>query len=92
MIKSEKKTPVPVKVYPKDPENINLTKAQFIEKRNKIRERDALINAFAAKVDSGEIEIPGLKKAEVAPVVAPVKETTPVENTLQKPRGRPKKS
>jgi hypothetical protein len=97
MIKSEKKVPVPKKIYPVDKENIQLTKEQFVAKRKKILERDALINAFAAKVDSGEIAIPGVTREEKSVTVTAVHEQPaqelPIEHTLQRPKkmGRPRK-
>ena len=88
MLKSDKKAPVPKKVQAYEPENIHLTKAEFVAKRNKQKERDALISAAIEKIDSGETKVPGLDKIDEKPEA---KTVPPVEHTLQKPKGRPKK-
>jgi hypothetical protein len=39
---------------PDDPDNKNISKAEFVEKRRKAREKAAKLAAYADKIDAGE--------------------------------------
>lgn len=89
-----KVAPTPTLIRPFDPENINLSKAQFLAKRRKDNERRAKIAAFEKQLDD---------EAGLTEAVTPVHMKPPVvkneevdesgEHTLQAPKklGRPKK-
>jgi len=62
----------PIKYVDDDPENIKLSKKEFVAKRKKQKERDAYLKAqaaeFEANYDKEEPETPKLKEEEVTTV------------------------
>jgi hypothetical protein len=76
----KKSKPVPAVYKPFAPDNIRISKAEFIKRQREIKEKNAMLKAYKDKLDSGEVAI----DKEV------VKEPEPVAPVVAKPRGRPK--
>jgi len=72
---------------PNDPENIKLSKAQFVAKMRLRREKEAKIAEFAKTLDAGENKAEESKKEPAETTEAPKK--APVEENKPR-RGRPK--
>jgi len=70
----------PVIPVPDDPENLHISKAQFVEKRRKLKEKEAKLKAYAQELDAQSSD-PDLEKEE----------TQEIPKEIKKP-GRPKKT
>jgi hypothetical protein len=80
----------PEKRLPNDPENIHLTKAEFVAKRKVEKERALKIAEYARKLESGEIPLD--EQGPKAPETAPSVDDAPEPEAPKKKAGRPKKA
>jgi len=61
-ITSKKKDPIPERIAPNDPENIHLSKAEYVEKQRRLREQELKVKGYKAGLDKEESEKKATKK------------------------------
>ena len=66
-ITSKRKDPVPARISAYDPENMHLSKAEFVEKQRKMKEQESKIKEYKAGLDKEESEkkLTGKKPKEI---------------------------
>ena len=59
-----KKNAIPPEIVPYEPENLHLSKADYVAKRKAQKEKQAKLNALSRQIDEEEKEKKAAKKAE----------------------------